>query len=150
LPKVSAGLGLAELGRRNDPRRLPWITDTKADFDKAIAPDARAHGQRDARVDDLEMRHFDTLAAPGDFAPRRQSGRAKLNAERSTSLGGRNNDNGSLNLEHRNLLKGQTKVRPSGRIPGGLNYGCRRGADQVFMRYIFNSWLGAPCHAPFV
>jgi hypothetical protein len=150
MPKVSAGLGLAELRRRNDPRRLPWITDTKADFDKAIAPDARAHGKRDARVDDLEIRHFDTMAATGDFAPCRQSGRAKLDPESSPSFGGWNNDDGSLNQEHRNLLKEQTKVRPSGQIPGGLNYGCRRGANQVFMRCLFNSWLWAPCHAPFV
>jgi len=117
LPRRDTSLRLAQLGRRNHTRRLPRITDTKADFDKAIAADARAHGERDARVDDLEIRHFDTLAAAGNFTPGRESSRAKLDPERSTSLGGWNNDDGSLNLEHRNILKEQTEVRQSGQIP---------------------------------
>src|ERR1700722_7614328 len=70
-------------------------------------------------MDDLEMRHLDALAAAGDLQPRRQCGRAKLNAERRTGLSGRNNDDGSLNLKHLDLLNEQTGARPSGRIPGG-------------------------------
>jgi hypothetical protein len=118
LPGLDAGFGLTELGRRDDPGRLPGITDTKADFDKAVAQDARAHGQRHAGMDDLEIRHLNTLAATRYLTPGRQGSGTELNAERGTGLGGWDDDDGSLNLEHRNLLNEQTMVRPSGRIPG--------------------------------
>jgi len=105
---LNAGLCLTELGCRNNSRGLPWITDAKTDFDKAVAPNARAHRERDSGVDDLEVGHFETLAAPRDLAPSRQGSGTELNAERRASLSRRNNDDRSLNLEHRNLLEEQT------------------------------------------
>jgi hypothetical protein len=96
------------LGCWNNSGGLPWITDAKTDFDKAVAPNARAHRERDAGVEDLEVGHLETLAAARDLAPSRQGSRTELNAERRASLGRRNNDDGSLNLEHRNLLEEQT------------------------------------------
>jgi hypothetical protein len=59
-------------------------------------------------MDDLKMRHLDALAATRDLTPSCERGGAKLNAERDAGLGGRDNDDGGLNLKHRNLLNDQT------------------------------------------
>ena len=48
----------------------------------------------------LEMRHLESLATAGEFAPGRQRGRAKLGAECRAGFGGRNDDDGSLDLKH--------------------------------------------------
>lgn len=82
--RLHAGLGLAELGSGYDPRRLPGITETEPDLDEAIAADARAHRQRHARMDDLEIRHLDALAATRDLTPGGESSGAKLGAQRGT------------------------------------------------------------------
>jgi hypothetical protein len=78
----------------NDPRRLLRITDTKLDLDKPVRPNAGAHCQRHARVDDLEMRHLDPLPTARDFPPGCQRGGADLGSERCTSLGSWNDNNG--------------------------------------------------------
>jgi hypothetical protein len=102
------GLGTPQLLGGDDARSLLGVAETKFDLDEPILAKVRAHRQRHARVDDLEMRHLDALAATRDLAPSRECGGAKLNAERSTGLSGRDNDDGSLNLKHRNLLDDQT------------------------------------------
>lgn len=86
-PALNAGLGLTELRRRDNPGRLSRITDTKANLDKAIAPDTRTHSQRHAGVDDLEMGHFDTLTATRNLAPSCQSSGAELGAARASADG---------------------------------------------------------------
>ena len=53
------------------------------------------------------MRHLDALAATRDLAPSGEGGRAKLHAKRGAGLGGRNNDDGNLNLKHRDFLDEQ-------------------------------------------
>lgn len=115
VPRGNPSLGPAELRRRDDPRRLPRIAEAEFDLDEPVTAEARAHRQRHAAVDDLEVRHLDSLATTGDLSPRRQRGGLDLDTKRSTGLSGRNNDNGSLNLEHRNLLNEQHEPdRPDG------------------------------------
>jgi hypothetical protein len=93
---------------RNNACGLPGVAETEFNLDEPILAQARAHRQRHARMDDLEMRHLDALAATRDLAPGRERGGAKLGAERGTGLGSRDNDDGGLKLKHRNLLNDQT------------------------------------------
>ena len=68
------------------------------------------------------------FAAAGDLAPGRQRGRAELNAERRPGFGGRNDEDGSLNLEHGDLLNEQTRGQTVRTESGcGLVPSCRGG-----------------------
>jgi outer membrane scaffolding protein for murein synthesis (MipA/OmpV family) len=91
-----------ELSGRNDACGLSRIADTKLDLNKTVLAKTRTDRQRDAGMDDLEMGHLDTLAAACNLEPSRLRGRAQLSAKRCAGLGGRNDDDGSLNLKHRN------------------------------------------------
>ena len=110
------------------------VAEADLDLDEAVAPDARAHGERHARMDELEMRDLQPLAAQGDLAVGGERGRPQLDAERRAGFGGRNDDDGSLNPEHGDLLNEHGWLRPSGQIPGaGWFQVARRGRGQVFM-----------------
>jgi hypothetical protein len=123
------------------------VAEAEADLDEAVAPQARADGQRHPLVDDLEMRHLQPLATAGKLAPGRQRGRAKLNAERRAGLDGRNDDDGSLDLEHGDLLDGHAWARPSGQSPGA---GCFKRSKRFEVRCSWDgraySSLPARCH----
>jgi hypothetical protein len=95
------------LRRRDDPGGLPRVTDTEANLDEPIFPNARRDGERDTGMDDLEIRYLDTLPAACDFVPSGHRRRTDLHAEGLARFGRRNNDDGSLNLEHMDLLKEQ-------------------------------------------
>ena len=107
--------------------------ETEFDLDESVAAQAGAHRQRDAGVDDLEVRHLDPLTTTADLSPSRQGSRTELDAECGSGFGRRNNDDGRLNLEHRNLLNEQHEPDPAGRIPGVAGPSCRERADQVIM-----------------
>jgi len=56
-----------------------------------------------AAEDELEMRDLQALRREGNLAVGSEPRRANLLAKRQLGVGGRNDENGSLNLEHVNL-----------------------------------------------
>ena len=112
------GLGLTQHRGRDHPRGLTRVAEADLNFDESIGAQARAHREGHAGMDDLEVRHLESLAATGDFAPGGEAGRAKLDAEGRAGLGGRNDDDGGLNLKHEKLLKLREPAQRPGRIPG--------------------------------
>ena len=130
-------------------RQPPRVAETELDLDEPVAADARTHGQRHVRMDELEMRDLEPFAAAGRSPLRGECGRPQLDAERRAGFGGRNNEDGSLNTEHRDLLKehdrGQTVRTESGW--GLVPSRSKRAGSGVHVTFEGYSRVATLCHA---
>jgi hypothetical protein len=112
--------------RRDDPRGLPRVAKAEFDHDEPVLAQARTDGERHVHDDDLEMRHLQPLTAVSELTPGSKPSRTKLDPERRPGLGREDNDNGSLNTKHDDLLKEQTRTKPTGQSPGAGWFRCSR------------------------
>jgi hypothetical protein len=94
-PRPRGGLGLLHLrGGKRVPRQT-LVAEPHFDFDDAIPPDARAHGQRQTTEDELEMRDLQALRRQGDLAIGGEASRLEMDAHCALGVGGGDNENGA-------------------------------------------------------
>ena len=103
-PRPRGGFGLPHLGGGEGAFRPTRVAEPDLDFDDAVAPDARAHGKRQTREDELEMRNLQPLRRKGDLAIGGEAGRVEMDAHCQLGVGGGDDENGSLNLKHGDLF----------------------------------------------
>src|SRR5277367_4484512 len=88
VPCPRGGLGLPQLIGGDGALRKTRITEADLDFGYSVASNARAHGERPAAKDELEMGDFQPLGRKRDLAVRGNASRANLLAERTRNVGG--------------------------------------------------------------
>jgi hypothetical protein len=108
-PRLGRGDGLPDLGGGEGARRQTRIAEADFDLDDAIAPNARADGERQIEEDELEMRDLQPLRRNGDFPVGGKGRPTEVGAKRLLGFRGGNNDDRSLNSEHGDLFKEQDR-----------------------------------------
>jgi hypothetical protein len=128
IPRPRGGLGLPHLrGGKRAPRQTR-VAEPHFDFDDSVAPDARAHGQRQTAEDELKMRHLQPLRRQGDLAIGGEASRLEMDADCELGVGGGDDENGSLNLKHENLFSMNVFGSPR---PGMVQEGLIESVEEV-------------------
>jgi hypothetical protein len=127
-PAPGGGLGLPHLLGGEGALRQTRVAEPHLDFDDAVPPDARAHGQRQTTEDELEMRDLQALRRQGDLAISGEASRLEMDADCELGVGGGDDENGSLNLKHGNLFSTNAFGSPA---RGGARAGLIEAVEEV-------------------
>ena len=103
-PRPRAGFGLPHLRGGEGAFRPTPVAEPDLDFDDAVAPDARAHGKRQATEDELEMRNLQPLRRKGDLAIGGEAGRVEMDAHCQLGVGGGAMRMGAMRIRTRTSL----------------------------------------------
>ena len=79
-PRPRSGLGLPHLRGGEGALRETRVAEPHLDFNDPVAPDTRAHGQRQTAKYKLEMRNLQPLRRQGDLAVGGKASRLEMDA----------------------------------------------------------------------
>jgi hypothetical protein len=108
-------LRLTHLRGSKTASRQARVAKPHLDFDDAIAAYPRARRQCQTSKNELKMSNLQPLRGEGDLAVGGEARGVKVDAERMPSLGGGQDEHGSLNLKHVDLCNERIWISPSGK-----------------------------------
>ena len=131
-PCPASFCGLPDLRGGEGAGRESRIAETNLDFDDAVSPHPRAHGERQLEEGELEMGDLQSLRRDGDLAIGGKACRTETMAKGLLDFGGGNDQDRSLNLEHDDLFQMNVLSPEYG---CGLVHGAEEVWDQVFIEF---------------
>jgi hypothetical protein len=133
-PRTGRGPSLPHLIGSECTLRQARVAKADLNFDDTIPTDARTHGERQAMEDELEIRDLQPFRSHGDLAVGVEPRGLEINPESDLGLSGRDDENGSLNAEHLNLIFDERAKTPPPDKSGGVFKRSKRFGVQMRMR----------------